>query len=48
MELKRDQDPRELVVAWMLDRKNPALSRALVNRIWGWHLGVGSSIRWTT
>jgi len=41
VELKRDQDPRELVVAWMLDRKNPALSRALVNRIWGWHLGVG-------
>jgi len=41
VELKPGEDPRAIIVNWMLDRKNPLLARALVNRIWGSHLGVG-------
>lgn len=41
VELKKGEDPRKIIVKWMLDRKNPRLARALVNRVWASHLGVG-------
>jgi hypothetical protein len=36
-----DQDPRELVVAWLRRADNPFFARAIVNRVWAHYFGRG-------
>ncbi|MBL8799943.1 MAG: DUF1553 domain-containing protein [Planctomycetia bacterium] len=36
-----DQDPRELVVAWMRKTDNPYFAKAIVNRVWAHYMGRG-------
>ena len=36
-----DRDPRTVFADWLLDRQNPVLARALVNRVCYWLLGRG-------
>jgi hypothetical protein len=36
-----DQDPRQLLVDWMVDTKNPFFARAVVNRYWAYFFGRG-------
>jgi hypothetical protein len=35
------QDPREVLVDWLLDEENHLLAEAAANRIWSWLLGRG-------
>ncbi len=39
--IDEDEDPRQKLVDWMADPKNPFFARALVNRMWGHFLGRG-------
>ncbi len=39
--IDEDEDPRQKLVDWMADPKNPFFARALVNRTWGHFLGRG-------
>jgi hypothetical protein len=41
MEVGRDQDPRQLLVDWMVDAKNPFFARAVANRYWAHFFGRG-------
>ena len=41
MKLSVDQDPRQALVDWMVDAKNPFFARALVNRYWKHFFGRG-------
>jgi Protein of unknown function (DUF1549)/Protein of unknown function (DUF1553) len=41
LRIDEDEDPRQKLVDWMADPKNPFFARALVNRIWGHFLGRG-------
>ncbi len=36
-----NEDPRELLVAWLRQRDNPFFARAIVNRVWAHYLGCG-------
>ncbi len=36
-----EQDPRELVVAWLRQADNPFFARAMVNRVWAHYFGRG-------
>ncbi len=36
-----DQDPRELVVAWLRRADNPFFAKAIVNRVWAHYFGKG-------
>jgi hypothetical protein len=36
-----DQDPREVVMAWMRKPDNPYFARAIVNRVWAHYFGRG-------
>ena len=36
-----DQDPRQLVMAWMRRPDNPYFARAIVNRVWAHYFGRG-------
>ena len=36
-----DQDPREPLMNWLLEKDNPYFARALVNRVWAHYFGVG-------
>jgi hypothetical protein len=37
----KDQDPRQLVMAWMRRPDNPYFARAIVNRVWAHYFGRG-------
>jgi hypothetical protein len=39
--VSKETDPRQLVVAWMKRPDNPYFARAIVNRIWAHYLGRG-------
>jgi len=39
--IARDQDPRQIVMAWMRRPDNPYFARAIVNRIWAHYFGRG-------
>ncbi len=39
--LAKDQDPRQNLVAWMTDPKNPFFARAVANRYWAHFFGRG-------
>lgn len=39
--VEKDQDPRELVAAWLRRPENPFLARALVNRVWAHYFDRG-------
>ena len=41
VELSADQDPRQALVDWMVDAKNPFFAPALANRYWKHFLGRG-------
>ncbi len=41
LELSNDQDPRQALVDWMAEPKNPFFARALVNRYWKHFFGRG-------
>ncbi|HEV2971970.1 MAG TPA: DUF1549 and DUF1553 domain-containing protein [Pirellulales bacterium] len=41
LDLSADQDPRQALVDWMADSKNPFFARALANRYWKHFLGRG-------
>jgi hypothetical protein len=41
IEVAADQDPRQLLVDWMVDVKNPFFARAVANRYWAHFLGRG-------
>ncbi|MCA9176774.1 MAG: DUF1549 domain-containing protein, partial [Planctomycetales bacterium] len=41
LDLNDYADPREPLVSWLLSRDNPYFARAMVNRIWKHHFGVG-------
>ena len=41
LELSPDQDPRQALVDWMADPKNPFFARALANRYWKHFFGRG-------
>jgi hypothetical protein len=41
VEVAKEQDPRELVVAWLRRPNNPLFARALVNRVWAHYFGRG-------
>lgn len=34
-------DPREPVMEWLTQEDNPYFARAIVNRVWSWHFGIG-------
>ena len=36
-----DQDPRELLAAWLISPKNPWFARNIANRAWSWLVGRG-------
>ncbi|MBW3543348.1 MAG: DUF1549 and DUF1553 domain-containing protein, partial [Planctomycetes bacterium] len=40
-DLSEFHDPREPLMAWLLDRDNPYFARAFVNRVWAHYFGVG-------
>jgi hypothetical protein len=35
------EDPRSVLMEWMLEQNNPYFARALVNRVWAHYFGVG-------
>jgi hypothetical protein len=41
IEVGRDQDPRQALVDWMVDPKNPFFARAVANRYWAHFFGRG-------
>ena len=41
VDIKDDQDPREVLVDWMINPENPFFARTIVNRIWGEYFGKG-------
>jgi hypothetical protein len=41
LEVPPGEDPRQRLVDWMADPKNPMFARALVNRLWGHFFGKG-------
>jgi hypothetical protein len=41
MEVGRDDDPRQKLVDWMVDAKNPFFARAVANRYWAHFFGRG-------
>jgi hypothetical protein len=41
LQVAKDQDPRELVVAWLRRADNPYFARAIVNRVWAHYFGRG-------
>jgi hypothetical protein len=41
MEVGREDDPRQKLVDWMVDAKNPFFARAVANRYWAHFLGRG-------
>ena len=41
VKLHPDQDPREPLMAWMLEKDNPYFARSFVNRVWANYFGVG-------
>jgi len=41
VEVAKEQDPRELVVAWLRRPDNPFFARAIVNRVWAHYFGRG-------
>ena len=41
MEIDKEQDPREHVVAWLRQVDNPFFARAIVNRVWAHYFGRG-------
>jgi hypothetical protein len=41
MQISADEDPREKLVDWMVDTKNPFFARAVANRYWAHFFGRG-------
>jgi hypothetical protein len=41
LKLPPERDPREVFADWLITRKNPWFTRAIVNRTWYWFLGRG-------
>ncbi len=41
VQIRSDQDPREVFADWLLSPRNPWFARNIVNRIWSWLLGRG-------
>jgi hypothetical protein len=41
IDVPKDRDPRELVVAWMRRADNPFFAKAIVNRVWAHYFGRG-------
>ena len=41
MKLEEVEDPREILLAWMLDESNPYFVQAIVNRVWSSYFNVG-------
>ena len=41
LDLNEYDDPREPLMAWLLEKDNPYFARAFVNRIWHHYFGVG-------
>jgi hypothetical protein len=41
MEISRDDDPRQKLVDWMVDAKNPFFAKAVANRYWAHFFGRG-------
>ncbi|MEX0586672.1 MAG: DUF1549 and DUF1553 domain-containing protein, partial [Pirellulales bacterium] len=41
VELERNMDPRDPLMAWLRERDNPYFARAFVNRVWASYFGVG-------
>src|SRR5262245_7467944 len=41
MEIGRDEDPRQKLVDWMVDAKNPFFAKAVANRYWAHFFGRG-------
>ncbi|MCS6851853.1 MAG: DUF1553 domain-containing protein [Gemmataceae bacterium] len=41
MDIGRDEDPRQKLVDWMVDPKNPFFARAVANRYWAHFFGRG-------
>ena len=41
LDLNEYDDPREPLMAWLLEKNNPYFARAFVNRIWHHYFGVG-------
>jgi hypothetical protein len=41
VQVPKDQDPRQVVVAWMRRPDNPYFARAIVNRVWAHYFGRG-------
>jgi hypothetical protein len=41
LDVAKDQDPRQLVMAWMRRPDNPYFARAIVNRVWAHYFGRG-------
>ncbi|MFO1021472.1 MAG: DUF1549 domain-containing protein [Planctomycetales bacterium] len=39
--LHNGEDPRKHIFDWMKQKENPWFAKAIVNRIWGMHFGVG-------
>jgi phosphopantetheinyl transferase (holo-ACP synthase) len=41
MKLEQVEDPREILLAWMLDESNPYFTQAIVNRVWSSYFNIG-------
>ena len=41
MKLEEVEDPREILMAWMLDDSNPYFAQSIVNRVWSSYFNVG-------
>ena len=41
MRLEEVEDPREILMAWMLDDSNPYFTQSIVNRVWSSYFNVG-------
>jgi hypothetical protein len=41
MKLEEIEDPREILMAWMLDDSNPYFAQSIVNRVWASYFNVG-------
>ena len=41
MKLEEVEDPREILMAWMLDDSNPYFAQSIVNRVWASYFNVG-------
>ncbi|MCX7008290.1 MAG: DUF1553 domain-containing protein, partial [Kiritimatiellaeota bacterium] len=41
VKLSPDTDPREVFADWLITKKNPWFTKAIVNRVWYWLLGRG-------